>query len=94
MRVHVYKHSFDVTLSVFPSFCETRTVISNTNIKEKEKVSQIALGFDYFFIPDPEEKANESFVCLVDRSLDNLVEGTQVKTTKHATKCAVHVFPR
>lgn len=34
----------------------------------------------------------QCFVCLADRSLDDPVEGTQVKTTKYVTKYAVHVF--
>ena len=53
----------------------------------------------FFFFPNPEEKANDRkkrqfFVCLIDRLLGDLVEGTQVKTTKYATKYAVHIFPR
>ena len=38
------------------TFRKTRKVISNTNIKETGKSWKIALGFGYFFLPDPKEK--------------------------------------
>ena len=78
------------------SFRETRTVISNTNIKEMEKIGKLLWGLAISSSPIPKKKQTKGkpqcFLCVVDRSLDDVVDGAQVKTTKYAAKYAGHVF--
>ena len=55
------------------------------------------LGIDQLFSSEPEERKRkkeeqERFSCLDVSKLDDLVEGTQAKTTKYITKYAVNVF--
>ena len=57
------------------------------------------LGIDQLFPSEPEERKRkkeeqERFSCLDVSKLDDLVEGTQAKTTKYATKYEVNVFSR
>ena len=55
------------------------------------------LGIDQLFSSEPEERKRkkeeqERFSCHYVSKLDDLVEGTQAKTTKYATEYAVNVF--
>ena len=55
------------------------------------------LRIDQFFPSEPEERKQKKeeqqrFACIDVSKLDDLVEGTQAKTTKYATKYAVNIF--
>jgi len=59
----------------------------------KKTYPSFDLGIDHLFPSDPEEKkAKERRTCLDVSKLDDLVEGTQARTTKYATKYTVNVF--
>lgn len=79
-------------LTQFENNSKTRKVILSTSIKETGNIKQIALGFGYSFLPRAWGKNWKRFVYLVDHSLNDLIQGTQTKTKKYATKYTVHVF--
>lgn len=63
----------------------------------EKNLANFYLELGYLFFLEPEEnwqKKEEAqrFTCLDDRELDDLVEGTQAKTAKYATKYTVNVF--
>ena len=63
----------------------------------KKTFPSFYLGIDQFFPSEPEERKQKKeeqqrFACIDVSKLDDLVEGTQAKTTKYATKYTVNVF--
>ena len=63
----------------------------------KKTFPSFDLGIDHLFPSVPEERKQKKeeqqrFACFDVSKLDDLVEGTQAKTTKYITKYAVNVF--
>ena len=60
----------------------------------KKTLPSFDLGIDHLFPSEPEERKQkkEEQQRLLVLNLDDLVEGTQAKTTKYATKYAANVF--